>query len=79
MMSADRRLHLAEAKQLTVVRHSQDGNLSNGPSPTLYSTSTLVQCRQIGVQVSRVTASTRNFFTSRRDLSKRIRIPDPVS
>lgn len=45
-----------------VVGHGQDRNLGDGTVPSLNSTSTLVNCRQIGIQVTGVTSSTGNFL-----------------
>lgn len=46
-----------------VVGHGQDGNLGDGTVPSLNSTSTLVNCRQIGIQITGVTPSTGNFLS----------------
>lgn len=55
--------------QHTIIRHRQDRYLSDRTVPPLDSSSALINGRQICVHVTWVTSSTRNFFTSSRNLS----------
>ena len=53
---------------LTIVGHGQDGDLSDRSVPALDPSSSLVDGRQIGIQVTRVTSTTGHFLSSGRDL-----------
>jgi hypothetical protein len=57
-----------------VVRHSQNGNLSNGAVSTFDTTCTLIDGRQISVHITRVTTSTRDFFSGSGDLTQGIAV-----
>jgi hypothetical protein len=53
-----------------VVGHGQNRNLGNRSIPSLYSSSTFVNRRQIGIQVTGVTSSTGNFLSCGGDLEQ---------
>jgi hypothetical protein len=61
-------------RKLTVVRHCQDRNLCDGTVTALNTTSSLVDGRQIRVHVTRVTTTTRDFFTGSRHLTEGIAV-----
>jgi hypothetical protein len=63
---------------LTVVRHSQNGNLGDGTVATLYTTSSLVDGGQIRIHVSGVSTTTRHFLSGSRNLTKGIAIRGQV-
>jgi hypothetical protein len=58
----------------TVVGHSQNRNLSDGTVTALYSTSSLVDGRQIRVHVTGVSTATGHFFTGSGDLTKSVTV-----
>ena len=59
---------------ITIVRHSQDRNLSDGAISAFHTSCPLIDSGQICVHVTRITTSTRDFLTGRRDLTKGITI-----
>lgn len=61
------------------VWHGQDRNLCDGSIATRDSTSTLVDGRQVGVHVTRVTTTTWNLFTGSRDLTQSVGVRRHVS
>lgn len=63
---------------LTIVRHSQDGDLGYGTVSAFDTTGSLVDGRQIRVHVTRVTATTGDFFTGGRHLTKGIAVGGQV-
>ena len=63
---------------LTVVRHGQNGDLSDGAVTALDTTSSLVDSRQIRVHVTGVTTTTGDFFTSGGDLTEGIAVGGQV-
>lgn len=64
---------------LTIVGHGQNGDLSDRTVTAFNTTSTFVDGRQIGVHVTRITTTARNFFTSSRDLTQGIGIRTHIS
>ena len=56
----------------TVVRHSQNGDLCDGPRSTLDSAGALVNCCQIGVHVARETTTTGHLLAGGRHLTQRL-------
>src|SRR5450830_1848531 len=56
--------------RLVVFRHSQDWQLSDRPLLALDATSSLVNCGQICIEVSRIATSARYLFPSCRDLTQ---------
>lgn len=58
-----------EGGEFTIVRHGKNGNLGDRTIATLDTTSPLVDCRQISIHVTRVSTTTRHFFTGCRNLS----------
>jgi hypothetical protein len=59
---------------LTVVGHSQDGNLRDGSVTALDTTSSLVNGGQIRVHVTGVTTATGHLFSGSGDLTQRIAV-----
>jgi hypothetical protein len=59
---------------LTIVGHSQDRNLGNGPVSPFYTTCSLVDGGQIRVHVTGVTTATGHFFSGCRDLTESIAV-----
>jgi hypothetical protein len=59
---------------LTVVGHGQDRDLCDGTVTALDTTSSLVDCRQIRVHVTRVTTTTGDFFTGSGHLTEGIAV-----
>lgn len=47
----------------TIVRHSQDGDLSDGTVPSFYTASAFVNGGQISVHVTGITTTTGHFFS----------------
>lgn len=58
----------------TIVRHSQNGNLSDGTVTALDSSGTFVHGGQVSIHITGVTTTTRNFFSCSGDLSKSITV-----
>jgi hypothetical protein len=63
---------------LTVVGHSQNGNLGDGTVAALYTTSSLVDGGQIRVHVTGVTTTTGHFLSGSRNLTKGIAVRGQV-
>mmetsp|Transcript_34043 Transcript_34043/g.50535 ORF Transcript_34043/g.50535 Transcript_34043/m.50535 type:complete len:228 (-) Transcript_34043:1446-2129(-) len=57
-----------------IVRHGKNGQLGNGTVTSNHTSSTFVNCGQICVHVTRVSTTSRNFFTGSRDLTQGISI-----
>mgnify|MGYP006996962807 CR=1 FL=1 len=57
-----------------VVGHGQDRNLGDRSIPSLYSSCTLVNRRQIGIQVTGVTSSTRYLLSCGGNLGRSSRV-----
>ncbi len=58
----------------TIVRHGQDRYLRDGAVPAFNTPCALVDCRQVGIHVSRVASSTGHFFSSGRDLTQGVAV-----
>lgn len=54
----------------TVIRHGQDGNLSNRPVPALHTARAFVNGRQVCVHISGVATTSRYLFASCRNLPR---------
>lgn len=63
----------------TIVRHSQNGNLSDGTVTALDSSGTFVHGGQVSIHITGVTTSTRNFFSCSGDLSKSVTVGGEIS
>jgi hypothetical protein len=63
----------------TVVRHSKNGDLGDGAIPSFYTTSTLINGRQIRVHVTGVTTATGHFFTCSGNLTKGVAVGRKIS
>src|ERR1700710_2472252 len=61
-------------KELTIVRHGQNGNLSNRAIASFNTSSPFVDGGQISVHVTRITTATGDFFASGRNLSQSIAV-----
>lgn len=57
-----------------IVRHGKDRDLGDRTISSFYTTSSLVDSRQIGIHITRVTSSTWYLFSGSRDFSERIGI-----
>ena len=57
-----------------IVRHGQDGDLSDGAQWTVDTTSTLINGGQISVHVTWVSSTTRHFLSCCRDLTESVSI-----
>jgi len=57
-----------------VVGHGENRNLGDGTVSAVHSTGSLVDGRQIGIEITGVGSSTRHFFSSSRHLSQRVSI-----
>lgn len=58
----------------TIIRHSQNGNLSNGTVTALDSSGTFVHGGQVSIHVTGVTTTTGNFFSCSGHFSKSITV-----
>ena len=57
-----------------IVRHRQNGQLSNRPIPPHNASSPLVNRRQIGIHITRIPTPSRDLLPRRRNLTQRIGI-----
>ena len=62
-----------------VVRHRQDGNLSDRSVAALHTTGSLINGGQIGVHVTGEASSTRDLFSGGRDLTESLSVGGHVS
>lgn len=58
----------------TIVGHGQDWDLGDGAVAALDTTSSLVDCRQIRVHVTRVSATTGHFFSGCRNFTQSVAV-----
>ena len=70
---------IKKKKEQTIVRHSQDGNLSDGTVTALNSSGTFVHGGQVSIHVTGVTTTTGNFFSCSGNLSKSITVGGKIS
>lgn len=68
------RLTTSEGNDRTVIRHSEDRDLSNGSVASFHSTSALVNGGQISVHVTWISSAAWNFFSRCRNLSESIAV-----
>ena len=69
----------SKEQQQTIVRHSQNRNLSNGTVTALDSPGTFVHGGQVSIHVTGVTTTTGNFFSCSGNLSKSITVSGKIS
>ncbi|RUS78984.1 hypothetical protein EGW08_013241, partial [Elysia chlorotica] len=58
----------------TIIRHSKNGNLGDGTISAFNTTSSLIDCGQISVHVTRETTTSRHFFSGSRYLKSKINL-----
>lgn len=69
----------SKEQQQTIVRHSQNRNLSNRTVTALDSPGTFVHGGQVSIHVTGVTTTTGNFFSCSGNLSKSITVSGKIS
>merc|ERR1719483_1884675 len=62
-----------------IIRHGKDWNLGDGTSLANDTSSSLVQGREISIHITRVTTTSRNFFSGSWDLTKSIGVRTNIS